>query len=625
MTRASHPASIPLLALALLLVPAPVPAQDTPAPEAPGAETAAETPKVPYEVHLTGTEDSDLESLLRESSSLFGLKDDPPPSFIGLERRADNDRDRLQTALRSAGYYDARLDIRIEPDARPAQLTIAVTPGPAYTFKTVELRTVDGRLLPGEPVAAGDLGLKPGERARAPAVVDGQSKLISTLAGRGYAFAKVTDRQVVVDHSDRTMDVTFVVDPGPLTRFGAVEVRGLERLDEDLVRGRVPWKPGQPFAPDLLEKARTDIARLGVFTTVRVQLADQPGPDGVTPVTITVDERKRHFVGAGVVYSTTEGLGATAYWGDRSLFGAAEQFRISVEVGRLTGQTSSSGTLNLPDLRFGVDFRKPDFLTPRQSLLLNFSVVADNPPAYERVAGIFTAAVERELTDKLRVSAGVTSERGRVRASEHTYQVALLGVPLTATFDGTDNLLNPTRGYRLGATVTPWFPVAANDTSSQFTVTTLNATTYRDFTGDGRYVGAVRLGLGSIVGGNLASIPPDRRFYAGGGGSVRGYGFQLAGPRDRLGDPIGGRSLFEAGAELRIKVTENIGVVPFLDAGTVYDRSFPDFREPLRVGAGLGLRYYTGFGPLRVDVGFPLNPGPDDSRWQLYLSLGQAF
>ena len=301
---------------------------------------------------------------------------------------------------------------------------------------------------------------------------------------------------------------------------------------------------------------------------------------------------------------------------------------VVLDVGRLAGETANSSNasrLDLPDLRFGVNFRKPDFLAPKQSLVLDFSVVADNPPAYERVAGLLTGLVEREVTDELKLSAGITSERGRVRTAERTYQVALLGVPLAATYDGTDNLLNPVKGFRLGATLTPWFPVGGNESSRRFLATSLTGSVYYDVRGDGRYVAAGRLGLGSIVGAGLADIPPDRRFYAGGGGSVRGYGFQMAGPRNAANDPTGGRSLFEAGIEMRIKVTDTIGVVPFLDAGTVSARSIPGFREPLRVGAGLGLRYYTDFGPLRVDVGVPFSPERGDSRWQLYLSLGQAF
>ncbi|WP_431854818.1 autotransporter assembly complex protein TamA [Azospirillum sp.] len=612
MTRARFPTAS-ALALALLLAPLPAFAQE-------------EVSKVPYEVDLTGLEGDDaLRTLLRESSSLFELKDDPPPSVIGLERRADADRDRLDTALRSAGHYDARLDIRVDPSVQPARVTIAVEPGPAYRFKAIAVRTGSGAPLPGPAVTADELGLKPGEPARAPQVVDAQSKLVSTLAGRGYAFAKVTDRRAVVDHSDRTMDVTFVVDPGPLARFGSTRIEGLEQVDADLVRGRLPWAPGATYQPALIERARTDIAKLGVFDTVRVQLADQPGPDGTTPVTVAVTERKRHVLGAGVVYSTTDGLGGNVYWGHRNLFGGAEQLRLSLEVGRLTGDSSSTSKLDLPDLRFGVNFRKPDFLAPRQSLVLDFSVVTDNPPAYERVAGLLTAVIEREISDALKVSAGLTSERGRVRTAERTYQVSLLGAPLGVTYDGTDNLLNPTKGYRLAGTLTPWFPVGGNESTERFLAGTVTGSAYYDVVGDGRYVAAARVGLGSIVGAPLASIPPDRRFYAGGGGSVRGYGFQKAGPRNFANDPTGGRSLVELGVEMRVKITDTIGLVPFVDAGTVSDRSVPGLNGPLRVGTGLGLRYYTDFGPLRVDVGVPLNPERGDSRWQLYLSLGQAF
>ncbi len=628
MTRAFRPTIGLLLSLAFSLAGFAVHAQDDPASKAvtPNAEAATEDgPKIPYEVELTGVEDTALGDLLRGSSSLVELKDNPPPSFIGLERRADSDRERLLTALRSAGYYDAQLTVRLDPDTQPVKVSITVTTGQAYSFKTIETRTATGEPLPGGPVTPSDLGLDPGKTADAPTVVDAQSKLIAALVGRGYAFAKVTDRQVVVDHSDHSMDVTFIADPGPPIRFGPVEIHGAETLDEDLLRGRLPWKPGESYQPGLLDRGRTNLAKLGVFDMVRVQLADQPGPDGVTPVIITVAERKARFIGAGVAYSTTEGISASTYWGHRNLFGGAEQLRLGVEVGRLAGQTNNTSTLDIPDLRFSANFRKPDFLAPRQSLLLDFSVVADSPPAYERVAGIFTAALEREITDQTRASAGVTSERGRVRANGQTQQVSLIGLPLSMTYDGTDSLLDPTRGQRLGATVTPWFPLPGNESHSRFIVTSITGSTHHDFSGDGRYVGALRVGVGGITGGSLSDIPADHRFYTGGGGSVRGYGFQKAGPRDSVGDPLGGRALFEMGMEMRVKVTQNIGVVPFVDAGSVYDRSFPDFSEPLRVGAGLGLRYYTDFGPLRVDVGVPLNRQTGDSRWQLYLSLGQAF
>jgi len=651
------PIAVPMVAALLMLGPVDAGhAQDSPPDSIPGAVPAAppagalpdaappdeevRPAGITYEVEITGVEDEGLRGTLRDASTLVELKDDHPPSLIGLERRADSDRDRLQTALRSAGYYDAKLDIRIDDPAAagtlpaggqapPVKVTVAVTPGPLYHIKTVTVRgatnATGSSTLPKE-VATDDLGLVAGAPAIAQKVLDAESELVGRLSKRGYAFAKVPDREVVVDHSDRTMDVTYSVDPGPLTRYGETRIEGLEQVDEDLVRGRLAWKEGQVYDPGATDRARQDIAALQVFDTVRVRMADEPGPDGVTPVIVSVGERKRRFIGGGVTYSTQDGLGTNAYWGHRNLFGGAEQLRVGVDVGRVAGSSggTSSKSNDLPDLRFSVNFRKPDFLAVKQSLVVNFAVVNDQPPAYSRVASELTVKLERPLTDQLTVSYGVTGERGRVRTEDTTYQTSFIGVPLGAAWNGTDNLLNPTSGQRASLQVTPWFPVGG-DTKSPFTSVLLNGSTYYDLGKDGNYVAAARIGLGSILGTSLSDIPPDHRFYAGGGGSVRGYGFQKAGPRDRYDDPVGGRSLFEIGAELRIKVTESIGVVPFVDAGTVYDKAYPDFSEPLRVGAGLGLRYYTDFGPLRVDVGVPLNPASGDSRWQLYLSLGQAF
>jgi translocation and assembly module TamA len=136
---------------------------------------------------------------------------------------------------------------------------------------------------------------------------------------------------------------------------------------------------------------------------------------------------------------------------------------------------------------------------------------------------------------------------------------------------------------------------------------------------------AGRTAVGSIVGEPRSDIPANLRVYAGGGGSVRGFGYQLAGELDDDDKPIGGRSLVELGGEVRVRITESIGVVAFVDAGTVYSSATPDFSETLRVGAGPGLRYFSPIGPLRLDVGFPLNPRDSDDTWQLYISIGQAF
>ena len=127
-----------------------------------------------------------------------------------------------------------------------------------------------------------------GQPALAARVVDAESRATNRLAERGFAFARIAERQAVVDHETRTMDVTYIIDPGPLTRYGDVSVQGLDRVTEQLVRNRIPWKPGEEYRPAEIEDARSSISDLGTFLPVRVGLDREPGPDGVTPVTVSV-------------------------------------------------------------------------------------------------------------------------------------------------------------------------------------------------------------------------------------------------------------------------------------------------------------------------------------------------
>jgi translocation and assembly module TamA len=458
-----------------------------------------------------------------------------------------------------------------------------------------------------------------GEPALSAKVVDAENRATNRLAERGFAFARVAERRAVVDHETRTMDVTYIVDPGPLTRYGDVKVQGLDRVTEQLVRNRIPWKPGEEYRPSEIEDARSSISELNAFSSVRVVMDREPGPDGVTPVTVTVAERPRRVIGAGFSYSTEDGLAANAYWGHRNLFGGAEQLRLSATVARI-------GENDVADIeaRLNANFRKPDFLSINQALILDATLVRERPDAYDRDAIVLSALLERKLTEGLTISGGVTLEESSVTDTlTGTTDSTLFGVPLHLSYDGTNDLLNPTRGFRTDLVLTPFQQLGGQN--ANFTIARVTNSAYYDFAGDGRFVAAGRVSLGSIFGSSRADIPADKRFYAGGGGSIRGYGYQEVGPRDAQNDPAGGRSLIEVGAEMRIKVTDTIGIVPFIDGGNVYEDPTLDFSKQLRWGAGIGARYYTGFGPLRVDVGVPLNKQPGDASWQLYISVGQAF
>jgi len=606
-------------------------AQEPPPPGGAGDPAREARQDLAYEVEIRGLDEApELERLIRDAASLVRLADRPPPSVVGLRRRAEADEAVVVQAMRSLGYYDGVVAIDLDTAARPATATIAVAPGRRYRYGRVEVEPAPGAALPVPPPPQEDLGLPAGEPAVARGVVAAEAVLVRRLAEAGYRYAAVPRRRVVVDHAAETMDVAYVVDPGPLVRFGEARIAGLDRVDEGIVRGRLGWRPGDVYDPDDVDTTRRRIQELGAFTSVAIALPEEappPGPDGAAtaPVALTLSERPRRFVGAGVRYTTSEGLGGTFFWGHRNLLGGAEQLRVQGEVSDIAFDTATDAETAQEEItsRLAVQFRKPDVLAVRQSLVLETEVERERLLGYDREGLTAVARLDRQWTDRLAFTYGVLGEVSRTRRSgEEEQDFALLGLPIGFYYDGADGLLNPTAGYRLYVSGTPFYGLNTGSTFAQNRVT---ATAYQDLSGDGRYVLAGRASLGSIVGGEDRDVPADRLFYVGGGGSVRGYAFQRAGRLDAGGDPIGGRSLVELGVELRLRVTQNIGVVPFLDAGSVGSNDVPTLDEPLRYGAGVGLRYYTDFGPIRVDVATPIDRRSADGLFELYISIGQAF
>ncbi len=582
--------------------------------------TLAAAQPTPYAVTFTGVTDAALLRLLEATSQLRQLRDEPPPSPAGLRRRADADRERLEAALHAESWYDAAVAITVGGEAPDPVVTIAITPGTAYRIRRVLVVTAPG----GTPLAeapAAALGLEEGSVAQASRVVAGEQRLTDSLGNQGYAFARITDRRVAIDRNAKAMDVTLTVTPGPLVRLGAIKVNGLTDLDDGVVRARVAWTAGQPYRPDLITKTRTDLNKLGVFASLRLDVAHQPEADGTHTVVITVTERKSRYVGLGATFTNAEGLGAQADWGHRNLFGGGEQLRLEADLGRLNIRTLNQAGLNQADEKLTAELRSPGAFAANQDMILSAAAINEHPEAYQRQAESTAFRLERRLEPHLTVTYGLAGERSDIRDTNGFTSDTLAGTPLSLAYDTTNAPLDPDSGFRLALEATPWLRI--NDTGQSFLVGRITQSVYQDLTGDGWIVAAGRVSLGSVLNG--AILPADKRFYAGGGGSVRGYAYQAAGPLNTLGHPEGGQSLAEMGAELRIKVTDTIGVVPFLDGGNVYASVLPRPDQSLRLGTGLGVRYYTGFGPLRLDLGVPLAARRTDAPVQVYLSLGQAF
>ncbi len=571
-----------------------------------------------YRAEIVGAKESDLSDLLDGVSELKSLEDRPPASEEALRRRADRDLGRLADAAHSLGYWDAKFKFDLDTAAEPAKVTVTVEPGPVYHVGSVAVLGPRGHPLE-LPEGHPPLPLKPGDPARTAPVIAAEKALVTAFADTGHPFAKAEDRRVVIDHGTQTMAVTYKIAPGPEMQFGGVAVEGLDRLDPLYVERRLRWRENEPYDARKVEETRRALIETGLFSTVQITPSVDPNNPQATRMTIAATERLHRTIGAGVGYNTSQGLGARAFWENRNLFGYAENLRLSAEVGQ---QIEA----------FRGNFRRPDFLAVDQDFLATAEIANDMPVAYNSRRALVSAGFERRFNRYLTGGIALSLTKANVEqladtstltSAERTQHYTLVGVPTYLKLDLSDNLLNPTRGYRAQLSVTPAHTFSSPKLN--FVTSLVSGSGYWPLGANDRAVIAGRVALGSIDGAPLADLPADQRLYVGGGGSLRPYGYQMAGPLALNDVPIGGKSSLALNLEARIKITDTIGIVPFIDAGSFYEAPFPQLGRTMLYGVGLGFRYYTGFGPLRLDLATPLHKRHANSPIQVYISLGQAF
>lgn len=562
-----------------------------------------------------------LERNLERASTLADLEDTPPSGLVGLLARARRDLSGLTGVLYENARYAGR--IRITVDGRPLEdvrpfdairtepvpVHVVVEAGPAFTFGRVEAAP----LPPGFDLS--DLRLHPGEEAGSAEILAAEARLADGWREAGHPLVRVLEREVVADHAAARLDVRLAVDPGPRAHFGRVTVEGAEAVDPVLVHRRAGIEGGV-YTPRVTRRAEQRLRDLGVFESVSVRPADRLDPDGTIPVTIMVGERKPRVVGASVAYSSTEGGGAEIYWMHRNLFGGAEQLRLSGGVSRLF-----DGALDDPDFRLAARFQKPAVLGPMTDFTANTEFYRETTDSYRVTGAKAEAGLTRAFSDHLTGGIAFSIERSRTVEQMLTRDHLIATATGTLTWDSRDNRLDPTDGYRARLLAAPAYDFSQDHAFATFRA---EGSAYRALDHEARFILAGRVAAAVLTTDDVLKVAADRRLYAGGGGSVRGYGFKNIGPRDMMGEVIGGRSLFEASLELRTRINDQFGFVAFVDAGNAYASMMPDIGD-IKVSAGVGLRYFSPVGPLRLDVAVPLNPEKGDPDFGIYVGLGQAF
>jgi translocation and assembly module TamA len=568
-----------------------------------------------YDVVVTGI-DALADTVATRFNELSVLREGEgkPANVAQIDRRARDDADLMTTILRAEGYYDANIETDVTPKDGRLVVTLDVAPGPLYKFGSVDVAGV------AKPDVAAAFGVKVDDPINADAVIGGELALREKLGREGYPFAKVAAPEIVIDHDIRAATLDLKVDSGGERRIGAIKVLGDDPpFGAKHVGVIARFRPGELYDQAMIDDLRRALIATGLISTVKLEPVEGTAP-GTVDIATTIEPAPVRTVASEIGYGTGEGFRVEASWQHRNLI-------------RPEGAVTFKGIAGTREQSLGALLRMGNFR--RRDQVLNGSIIAsrEKRAAYDASTFEIAASLGRQ-TNIIWQKPWVFSAGFELLASDEKDFVATAGVqqrrtyfigalPLTLGYDGSDDLLDPKRGFRVAGRLSP--EISLSGKTFGYVRAQIDASGYVPVSKAVVFAGRAR--IGSTVGAARDDIAPSRLFYAGGGGSVRGFGYQEIGPRNALDQPIGGRSLAEFSLEARVRLPVfggNFGVVPFVDGGNIYTSSLPKF-SGFRIGAGVGLRYYSNFGPIRIDVGTPLGRRPGESIIAVQVSLGQAF
>ena len=591
-----------------------------------GGDAAAPDAAINYRVEVTGLAELGLEDEFRGLSSLW-LHRGEETNLAQLGRRIAEDRDLTELLLRSIGHYGSQARISIEPPTAGQAGTIVrvrATPGPVYNFREITITAPAGAVGPDPARIVGRLlPIRVGDAVEAARVQSAQDGLPIRLADAGYPFARIAPPDITIDHATRDATLAQSIDLGRRGVFGTLHIDdGVKGMDDKHVSLLARFKPGDRYSNAGREDLRRALVQTGLFGAVGIK----PGEgavraDGtqIVDLVISSEPAPMRTIALSGGFSTGQGVRAEGSWTHRNLF--PPEGALTARV--VAAQREQVATVELRKRNFGQRDRQL-LVTGGFSASQQFAFAAETLGISAALARESNIIWQKDWTWSIGAQALITSQRDRSVPGDPRRTFTVLALPSSVTWDRSDDLLNPSRGFRLTARLSPEFTLR-DKSNFNYLKAQFEATAYQPI--GKSLVVAGRVHVGSIVGASRGVIAPDRRFYAGGGGSVRGYVFQGVGPRNADNVPTGGNSLSELAVEARYRfqaLGQDLGIVAFVDAGEVSSGVSPAF-ERLSLGAGIGARFYTGFGPVRVDIATPVNPQPGDPKLVFYVSIGQAF
>jgi translocation and assembly module TamA len=582
----------------------------------------AALPAAATELRIIGVdEDSDLYDTLRGGSLLAEqTAEDADPTTAEIVAAARADYQRLLAVLYDEGFFGPVVQIKLDgieaanippvsPPRRVDLAVIRVAPGPKFRFGAASISP----LAPGTELPE---GFAVGQTASLGVLKETVSAGIDGWRAQGHAKAELASQEVVARHNQRQILADLRLAPGPRLRFGNLRVTGNRDVRTERIIEIAGLPTGRVYSPDDLRLAQRRLRRTGAFNAVAMQEGENIVNGDELPITVQVAEAPPRRFGFGAELSTVQGLTLSTFWLHRNLLGGAERLRLDAEVRGIGGNSGGE------DYRLGARFERPATFNPDTDFYAFATLEQlDEVNFFSRQLDL-EVGIERIANENRTYRLGIGLRTAETRDAFGQQDYTILTLPLGAEFDYRDSELDPTEGYFLNASLTPFAALTGTDSGLR---SYLDARYYRTF-GETRPVTlAFRGQLGSVYGPSLADAPADYLFYSGGGGTVRGQPYQSLGVDLGGGNVVGGRSFVGLSAEARVSVTDTIGIVGFADAGYIGEEEFYDGSGEWHSGAGLGLRYATGIGPIRLDVAVPTS-GPDTGEeFQIYIGIGQSF
>ncbi|MCO4848767.1 MAG: outer membrane protein assembly factor [Yoonia sp.] len=568
-------------------------------------------------------DDEVIANAVRSASLVLSINADETPDPQDYIAAARADYRRILTALYGQGRYSGAVSILVDgreaagiaPLAAPSRIdkiALRIDPGPSFTFGNA---TVDplpsGTLLP-ESFARGEV-------AASKVIVQAVAEGVGAWRDNGYAKAAAIDQQVTARHAEQTLDVAITLAPGPQLTFGTLTITGNTAVRTARIAKIAGLPEGEIYSPEEITRAERRLRKTGAFDSIAAVEADQIGPDNTLPIELQVVESAPRRFGFGLDLSSIEGLEVSAYWMHRNFMSGAERFRVDAGISGIGGSTGGT------DYALGLSFERPAVYGPDTDFFLRAQISREDEPDYLVDKISVETGLNRLIADELATQIGVGVLTAREVTPSGTREYTLITLPLAATLDRRDTPTNATEGYYINLEATPFYDTTNDLFGGRIFA---DARAYRSFGSDDKITFAGRAQIGSVVGTTIENAPADFLFYSGGGGTVRGQPYKTLGVNSIIsGEDVrtGGQSFLGAQLEARYAVTGKIGLVGFYDFGQVgADASFGG-NSDWHAGAGLGLRYDTGIGPIRLDIATPASGDDIASSVQVYIGIGQSF